>query len=198
MYTSLAESADRRSAQTAIYHILKTMALLMAPILSFTAEEIWRYLPGQANETESIHLALLPEVRSEWIDETLNSNWQRILAVRGEVTKALEDARAQKSIGHPLDAAVTLAAGKPLYDVLAPHESDLRTIFIVSGADLVHDSSLDNAADAGDAIAQLSVRVEPSSATKCERCWIHKPTVGSVEGHPTICRRCGSVLNEIR
>ncbi len=196
LYTSPAASAERRSAQTAVYHILKTMALLMAPILAFTAEEIWQHLPRGDDEAESIHMALLPEVRSEWENESLNSNWQKILEVRAEVTKALEEARAQKQIGHPLDAAVTLAAGKQLYDALAPYASDLRTIFIVSRAELVSDTTLDNG-DAGEAIDQLSIRVEPATAMKCERCWIHKPSVGSVESHPTICSRCGSVLNKI-
>ena len=171
----------------------------MAPILAFTAEEIWKYLPGADREAKSVHLALLPEVRSEWQDEALNSSWQRILEVRGEVTKTLEDARARKQIGHPLDAAVTLAAGRPLYDLLAPHAPDLRSIFIVSRVELVHDSDLDNAgteADPGDVASQLSVTVAPADAEKCERCWIHKPSVGSVEGHPTICRRCGDVLNK--
>jgi isoleucyl-tRNA synthetase len=166
----------------------------MAPILAFTAEEIWHYLPRQDHEAESIHLALLPEIRSEWKNEPLSDNWKRILEVRGEVTKALEEARAEKKIGHPLDAAVILSAGKPLYDLLAPYADDLRAIFIVSRAELVNDNTLDDAAQAGDAIAQLSVRVEPATAKKCERCWIHEPSVGSVAGHPTICGRCGSVL----
>ena len=196
LYTSPAGSSERRSAQTAIYHILKSMALLMAPILAFTAEEIWKYLPGADREAKSVHLALLPEVRPEWQDEALNSSWQLILEVRGEVTKTLEDARARKQIGHPLDAAVTLAAGRALYDLLAPHAPDLRSIFIVSRVELVHDSDLDAAGDAGDAVSQLSVTVEPAGAKKCERCWIHKPSVGSVEGHPSICRRCGDVLHK--
>ena len=195
LYTSPATSAERRSAQTAIYHILKTMALLMAPILAFTADEIWQHLPRQDDEAESIHMQLLPDVRPEWKDEALNGNWRRILEVRAEVTKALEEARAQKQIGHPLDAAVTLTAGKQLYELLAPYSTQLRTIFIVSKAELEGDPALDNI-DAGDALAQLSIRVEPASAPKCERCWIHKPSVGSVADHPTICNRCGSVLKE--
>ena len=171
------------------------MALLMAPILAFTAEEIWQHLPREDNDAESIHMALLPDIRPEWKNESLNSNWRRILEVRAEVTKALEEARTKKQIGHPLDAAVTLAAGKQLYEMLAPYASELKTIFIVSSAELVSDPALDDV-DTGDAPAQLSIRVEPATAPKCERCWIHKPSVGSVEEHPTICSRCGSVLKE--
>jgi isoleucyl-tRNA synthetase len=197
LYTSPAGSAERRSAQTAIYQILKTMALLMAPILAFTAEEIWQYLPRQDDDAESIHLALLPEIRSEWKNETLSDNWKRILEVRGEVTKALEAARAEKKIGHPLDAAVIVSAGKPLYDMLVPYADDLRAIFIVSRVELVNDSTLDGAAHAGDEIAQLTIRVESEAAKKCERCWIHEPSVGSVEDHPTICSRCGSALKKM-
>ena len=197
LYTSPEKSTERRSAQTAIYQILKTMSLLMAPILAFTAEEIWQHLPRQDDDAESIHLELLPKVSPEWKDEALGSRWQQILDVRAEVTKALEEARAKKQIGHPLDAVVTLTAATPLYDSLKPYESELRTIFIVSRAELVKGSEQENTG--GEPSPDLlAIDVQRSTAVKCERCWIHKPSVGSVEGHPNVCNRCGNALKQMQ
>jgi isoleucyl-tRNA synthetase len=104
LYTSPPASPERRSAQTAMYIILDTLAKLMAPILAFTAEEIWRFMPACAGKPQSIHMARLPEVKPEWEDATLSARWQRLLEARSEVTKALEAARVEKKIGHSLDA----------------------------------------------------------------------------------------------
>ncbi|MEA3429502.1 MAG: class I tRNA ligase family protein, partial [Thermodesulfobacteriota bacterium] len=142
LYTSPPESVQRRSAQTAIHIIIDSIARLMAPILSFTAEEIWKYMPDRKGKEISIHLSELPVVNNAWKDESLAENWGRLLDVRGYVTKSLEEARAKKLIGHPLDALVTIFAGEDLYDVLYPYTKELSSIFIVSQAFLAKKDSI--------------------------------------------------------
>jgi isoleucyl-tRNA synthetase len=196
LYTSPPKSAERRSAQTAMHLILDTLARLMAPILAFTAEEIWQHLPHYSGKEASIHLARLPEIPAEWRDPSLPETWQLILRIRSEVTKALEDARTAKRIGHPLDAAVTLTVPADLHAALAPYSEQLRSIFIVSKAELATGTPAETAF-ASTEIEGLFVAVEAASGGKCERCWVHKTSVGSLADHPTICRRCRNALERI-
>ena len=196
LYTSPPDSIARRSAQTVIYSILDSIVRLMAPLLPFTAEEIWKYMPAREENDASIHLAEFPSVKEVWTDERLARVWEQVLDVRKEVTKVLEDARTAKVIGHSLDASIIIAADPALYDLLAPYAEDLRSIFIVSEARLV------KAQDAGDGFATgeiegLSVRVASAGSAKCERCWVHDPAVGSNSEHPTICPRCQQVLSQL-
>jgi len=197
LYTSPPASVERRSAQTVMHTMLNSMARLMAPILAFTAEELWAHMPQRTGKEASVHMAALPDVRSQWKDEELKKRWQRILQVRGEVTKALEQARAKKQIGHPLDAAVTISAAGEFYEALAPYAGDLRTIFIVSRADLASEEKLADAYES-DEIQNLFVGVAPATGKKCERCWMHEPTVGTVTDHPTICTRCKNALERMQ
>jgi isoleucyl-tRNA synthetase len=196
LYTSPPASLERRSAQTVLYHTLEGMARLMAPILVFTADEVWQHLPGPPEKEASIHMAAFPQVREDWQDAALADNWQMLLMVRGEVTKALEAARAAKTIGHPLDAAVTVGAPDDLYDRLRPYADDLKTIFIVSAAELTR-----NAAGEGffesEEVAGLRIFVARAQGAKCERCWVHEPSVGSFAEHPGICDRCQKALDQI-
>ncbi|MFZ0613242.1 MAG: isoleucine--tRNA ligase [Desulfobacterales bacterium] len=196
LYTSPPRSSARRSAQTVMHVILDTMTRLMAPILAFTAEEIWAYLPARADKEESVHLAAMPAVREDWKDKHLQADWERLLAVRGEVTRALEEARARKLIGHPLDAALTLAVTEDLYAVLAPYAGDLRSLFIVSRVDLERETPLEDAFTS-ESVAGLAIRVERAGDEKCERCWVREPSVGSIAAHPTICGRCNTALERI-
>jgi isoleucyl-tRNA synthetase len=196
LYTSPPASRQRRSAQTAIYRILDAIARLMAPIMAFTAEEIWQHMPQVTGKPESIHMASLPEVDPAMIDEAMAGRWQKLLEVRAEVTKALEKARIAKQIGHPLDAAVTLAADGELYDTLVGFADELRSIFIVSKAELVRDTPLANAFDSQD-VPGLSIRVAAAEGEKCQRCWIHDPTVGLGDSAPGICGRCQEALRQI-
>jgi isoleucyl-tRNA synthetase len=193
LYTSPSQSNKRRSAQTVIYSILDTLARLMAPILAFTAEEIWNFMPGR-NHSESVHMTSLPEVNESWKDERLAEKWNKIIEVRGEVTKALEEARVKKLIGHSLDASTTIYADGDLYDILEKYKDDLRTIFIVSEASLMKGDTPDEIYKSLD-IEDLSIRVEPASGEKCERCWVHDISVGSDSEQPTICSRCQDALN---
>ena len=196
LYTSPAESVERRCAQTVMFIILDTMTRLMAPILSFTAEEIWQYMPDQEAKAESVHLTSLPDVHSEWKDKELAAKWGRILAVRGEVTKALEEARTAKRIGHSLDAAVTIYANQEWFDALQPYQNEFRTVFIVSEATLILGENPGEAFGSQE-IEGLAILVEHAAAEKCERCWIHDPSVGMSSQHPTICNRCEDALQQI-
>jgi isoleucyl-tRNA synthetase len=195
LYTSPLESLRRRSAQTTLYRIADTLARLMAPIMVFTAEEIWRYLPGASEQATSIHLASLPEVDNTLLDKTLAQQWQNVRAVRAEVTKALEEARAAKRIGHSLEAHVVLGLDDALYEQLDAFKDELNTIFIVSKVEL-RKGAVEDAFQSAE-IAGLSVHVAPAAGVKCERCWVHEPSVGTRDDHPTICDRCHDSLREM-
>jgi isoleucyl-tRNA synthetase len=196
LYTSPPESSGRRSAQTVIHVLLDTMARLMAPILSFTAEEIWSHMPRSDRNEPSVHLTSLPQVTEAWKNQELAKKWKRILDVRGDVTKALEEARVKKLIGHSLDAVVTLYTDNNLYETLFPYESELSSIFIVSGASLVNGKKSAGAFESQD-IDNLWILVEPATGDKCERCWIYDASIGTSSEHPTICRRCLNSLKEL-
>ncbi|MDY7033439.1 MAG: isoleucine--tRNA ligase, partial [Thermodesulfobacteriota bacterium] len=137
LYISPQDSSQRRSAQTAMYEILDSILRLMAPILSFTSEEAWKYLPPDDERVSSIHLAEFPAVNEEYIDDELAERWDMLLKVRAEVSKALEIARREKVIGHSLDAEVLLYASSKLYGFLGSFLHELRTIFIVSMVNLL-------------------------------------------------------------
>jgi isoleucyl-tRNA synthetase len=196
LYTSPPKSEARRSAQTVMYIVLDTLVKLMAPLLPFTAEEIWEHMPDQGQNASSVHLTQLPEPTPEFEDEDLAQKWEQVLMVRGEVTKALEEARNKKLVGHPLDAAVTIAAKETLYNTMLPHADDLRYIFIVSEAELLKDKELEGAFVSKD-VEGLSIKVEKASGEKCERCWVHDTSVGTNAKHPTICSRCQDALAKI-
>lgn len=195
LYTAPPESEGRRSAQTVMYMILDAITRLMAPILSFSSEEIWKYLPGE-NKEESVHLALLPAVEKKYLDDELAARWETLLEVRGEVTRALEEARGQKLIGHPLDAGITVSCDGDIYERLAQINEKLSSLFIVSQATLIKGVELEGAY-ISEGIKGLSIKVESAVGAKCERCWIYGVTVGEDDAHPVICRRCREALEKI-
>ncbi len=194
LYTSSPESAGRRGAQTVMHIILDSIIKIMAPILPFTAEEIWKFMPDPQNREESIHLAGFPAVDASRENNKLAEKWEQILNIRGEVTKALEEARNKKQIGHPLDASVIISAKNELYDTLNYYADDLKTIFIVSNSTLVKDATLSDAF-VSEELEGVSIKVEPARGIKCERCWIYDTSVGTNTEHPTACSRCADVLN---
>jgi isoleucyl-tRNA synthetase len=195
LYTSPPASLARRSAQTVMHAILDVMARLMAPILAFTAEEIWRFMPTLKDKPSSVHFASMPEARKAWLDSDLAHRWQQLLAVRAEVTKVLETARADKVIGHSLDAQVTLTLGDRLKALLAPYADELCRYFIVSSVQLV-DKAPQGSIKA-EQVEGLEIHVAAASSKKCQRCWVHDPSVGQIEDHPEICTRCCGHLAEI-
>jgi isoleucyl-tRNA synthetase len=189
LYTSPAASVERRCAQTVMYALLDALVRLMAPILPFTAEEIWRYMPAVSGKEASVHMTLYPVAMHEWIDPALAEEWQMLLAVRSEVTRALEEARTQKQIGHPLDARVVISATDTLFALLNAYTEELRALFIVSQVELL-DSQPISPAFVSQEIAGLSIQVAPADGKKCERCWVYDPGVGSHPDHSTLCPRC--------
>jgi isoleucyl-tRNA synthetase len=193
LYTSAPQSAERKSAQSVLHFVLETIARLMAPILPFTSDEIWQHMPAKNGRESSIHLAALPEINPAFKDDVLFKRWEFLLKIRSEATKALEEARAKKLIGHPLDASVTISAKGKVYDALQPYADKLRSLLIVSQANLVKDETL-NGALQSEEIEGLLIRVEPAPGEKCERCWVHDTSVGSHSAQATICDRCRHAL----
>ena len=180
LYTFSTHSRGRRSAQTALHEILEDLTCLMAPILSFTAEEVWKYIPRESGKAESVHLGSFPEVRSEYLDDALNERWERIWEIRAIVTKALEEARKEKKIGLSLDAQVRLHLPEKVFAFLECYERELKSIFIVSSV------TLHPAKDEKEVRAEV-LRAE---GKKCERCWNYDVTVGHHPEHQAICGRC--------
>ncbi len=195
LYVSPADSRLRRSAQTALAEILETLVRLMAPILSFTADEVWRHMPP-GKRGPSVHADLFVPLKEEYLDPELARRWDLVARVRREVTRSLEEARKEKRIGHSLDGAVTLGVSDELMAALSPFEDALSNIFIVSSARLVPLHNLDETCSC-DEVEGLRIEVTPTKDAKCERCWIHDPTVGMDEEHPTICKRCSEALKEM-
>ncbi|MBE0596513.1 MAG: isoleucine--tRNA ligase, partial [Desulfuromonadales bacterium] len=190
LYTAPKQGLERRSAQTAIYRILDALTRLIAPVLSFTADEIWQDLPGE-RET-SVHLATFPRFEAQLFDPELEARYEKLLAVRSEVSKALELARADKTIGHSLDARVQIEAPAGEWrQLLESYRHQLATLFIVSQAELAENLT---EAVAGEEIKGLKVRVEKAAGDKCERCWNYSETVGQSDEHPSVCTRCRQAL----
>ena len=184
LYTAKSDSKKRRSAQTVMCHVLSAMTRLMAPVLSFTCEEIWGYFQ---KENQSIFLTELPAVNPLWHKPDLAKTWDELLKLRSVINKELEVARRNKVIGSSLDAQVEVKAGGTAYQLLQKYEKELADILIVSAVNLQADESL--AAQDG---YQLSVQVSASSHTKCPRCWIRHPEVP--EDQSAVCPKCREAL----
>jgi isoleucyl-tRNA synthetase len=174
--------AERRHAQAAIYAICHALVRLFAPLLVFTAEEVWQHLRREG-EPESVHLTEFPEPPAETFDRA--EAWDRLMQVRQSVTKALEVARQEKLIGAPLEAAVLLKADAALYPLLDAYRPLLPALFIVSQV------SVEN-----HAAAELAVEVHRAGGAKCERCWKFKTDIGGDPEFPTICASCARAVRE--
>lgn len=198
LYISAPNSVKRRSAQTAIWMIGEALVRLLAPIMSFTCEEVWQYLPRVPERAESVHVAHFPKAQEilrgaspdQEAAKKQADDWSVLRTVREEVLKALEEARNQKLIGSGLEAQVTVAAGEPAYSVLARYQDQLRYVFIVSAVKLERAAS-------GNGTSGIIVTVDKAPGKKCERCWNYSIHVGENAAYPTICERCSAVLREI-
>jgi isoleucyl-tRNA synthetase len=169
--------------------VLEAMVRLLAPILTFTAEEVWLALPSCTGKAESVHLAQFPEVDGSLLQPELAETWKTLIAVKGEVAKAIETARQNKVLGHSLDAAVTIGAPEKMLPLLATHREDLRALLIVSDVCVV--AGQENAVAYRSAeIPGLTVDVGRAKGEKCNRCWNYSGTVGENPEHPTLCARC--------
>ncbi len=191
LYTSEPTSKARRSAQTAMYEIMMDLLVMLTPVLSFTAEEVWQFMRKPANAPESVLMLPWPTIHEDYINKELEEKWDNFISIRGEITKVLEGARRAKTIGHSLDAAVELHATGEALAILQSVEKDLANLLIVSQA-TVKEGLIDN----GEATTRedLQVVVNPAVGEKCERCWIYSDTVGQSSEHPTLCARCAAVL----
>jgi isoleucyl-tRNA synthetase len=197
IYTALPDSRERRAAQTVMYEILSTLVRLIAPVLTFTAEEVWKFVPKTENMPESVQLIEWPQSHPEYLNTELEEKWTKLLALRGEITKALETARRNKIIGHSLDATVTVYAGEEEYADLNAVNEDLATILIVSQAKVIPDMSQAPAGAYRPDDINLAVVVAPAEGEKCERCWIYDHTVGQDANHSTLCKRCSQVVSQL-
>jgi isoleucyl-tRNA synthetase len=197
LYTFAPNNRARRSAQTAVYRIAKALLSLATPITVFTAEEIWKHFPHVAGDPDSAHLAFFPsaEAFGASLDAAKVANWEKLLAVRTEVLRALEAARNAKTISGALEAKVILSAGSDLAPLLQQYQERLPAFFIVSQVQL--DVSASSDALKSEAIPGLSIVVSRADGTKCERCWNYSTHVGESADYPTVCERCVKALDEI-
>ncbi len=188
LYVEKTDSVTRRAAQTTIYRVLDTMTRLIAPILAFTSEEIWKFMPHKSSHnTESILFNDMPKYNED-IDAELMVRWDKIHQIRDDVKKALENARSEKVIGASLDAELTVYADGEMYDFLSTIP-ELATIFIVSKANLVKGGEGEYKGE-----QPISVTVRHADGNKCSRCWMYSDSVGTNEEHPNLCARCAEVL----
>ncbi|HEX9390487.1 MAG TPA: isoleucine--tRNA ligase [Usitatibacteraceae bacterium] len=182
LYTTGAGSKSRRAAQTALHHILQMLTRLIAPVLSFTAEEIWAVLhPGSEDSVFLRAYYNMPNIAGA---EALKARWTGLREVRAAVSKQLEEARTAGKIGSSLQAEVVLTTSGAELPLLRSFEDDLRFVFITSQARVAESTVVDG----------VDVKVEASPHPKCERCWHYRGDVGSSAAHPTICGRCVSNL----
>ncbi len=195
-YASTKDSEGRRAVQTVLHEIVYNLTVLLTPVLAYTTEEIWNYIPKKAGEPVSIQLCDFPEVDSKYTNEALRAKFDTVLELKEEVNKALELAREEKKIGNALQAEVNLYVDGELKEFVTACKDDLCTWFIVSQ---VRIKDLAEApADALDAMnmKDLKCKIEQAKGEKCERCWIYSEELGTNPEHPTLCPRCSKVIME--
>jgi len=194
LYTFHKDSKFRRSSQTAMHEIVVALTKLMAPVLSFTGEEIWRTMPDELKTEKviSVHLTCFPRSQPKWNDPKLEKSWEDLLVLRTVVQSRLEEKRRDKIIGSSLEAKVIIHASKSnpaMYDVLRPYQDFLHSLFIVShvelrGVDHVPELLMSDLSDG------FGVEVVKADSQKCQRCWNYREAVGMDKEHPTLCDRC--------
>jgi isoleucyl-tRNA synthetase len=202
LYVSGTESKLRRSAQTALHEIGEGLLQLMSPILCFTASEAWDALKGRDQKAAldgSIFFSDFPEPnQAHVLDEATEKTWADLVRVRSEITKALEKARAEKIIGHPLEAEVLIYAEGTLADFVADQQQMLKELSIVSELKVVDRPGFGDIEPVrSEEVEGLLVGIRAASGEKCERCWIRSETVGQMQDHPTICNRCFTVVDSL-
>ncbi len=196
LYTFAPDSAGRRSAQTAVWRIAEALTRLVAPILSFTADEVWGLLPEVEGREASVHLAAFPDL-AEIVpgdQRALMADWDHLLGVREQVLSRLEFLRGEKKIGKSLEAHVSLSGAESTeassVAVLRRYQSSLAELFNVSSVDV-------GVAAGGDDGLGTWIEARPSTEPKCERCWRYVPDIGEDADYPTVCRRCAAALGAI-
>lgn len=185
LYTFKSDSPERRAAQWVLYNIADSLIKLIAPILSFTAEEAWQHLPFK--KTESVFLDRMPDIEESFIDEEIQLKWEKLIEIRDEVNKALEIKRQEKFIGNSLEAKVILSVNPELKKFLTPYNDFLPTLFIVSQVKLNDLESQET---------EFTVTIDKAEGQKCQRCWNYSPLVGKLE-IPDLCPRCYHVIKAL-
>jgi isoleucyl-tRNA synthetase len=193
LYTAGPNSRARRSAQTALFRLNSALVRLLAPLLAYTCEEVWKHMKAGNTEAESVHLTYFSEPGEltaglSSVQRRAAQDWEALIPVRDRVLKALDEAREDKVIGSSLEAAVSLGAAGELHALLTRNLAELPGWFIVSQVEL-------NAQDA--ASEELAVEVERARGDKCERCWKFTLDVGSNPKFPTVCAACAEVLEDL-
>jgi isoleucyl-tRNA synthetase len=191
LYTHPAKSLERRSGQTALHILLMGMVRLIAPILSFTAEEVWHHLPENSVDEESVHMSQFPGPEDVGFDEDLVKKWKFLVELKGEVSKALETSRRDKVIGHSLDSIVKLELPEKYKDIIKSFEGELKYLFIVSRVDLVDSLGAEGKIFESDSLQGVKVFSEMHPGKKCERCWHYfEPEAKEENANGEICSRC--------
>jgi isoleucyl-tRNA synthetase len=206
LYCSAAGDRGRRAAQTVLLEVLLTLLKLMAPVLCFTAEEMWQHLPAGTTTEESVHLSDFPQINQNYLDEKLAERWKRLLKIRSAVCWHLEAERKEKVIGSSLEAQVTLYLTDEQKDFFKGYsDADLSALFIVSNVIRkdISEFTSQKTKEPPLPIAQhigaekLSIGIDRAPGEKCQRCWMYSPKVGQDETHPDLCPRCGLVVGSL-
>ena len=202
LYCSGTDSPLRRSAQTVLHEILEGLLKLMSPVLTFTTAEAWEHFKGldaSAPLQESIFFTEFPEPAPERRDAVQEKRWEKLIRVRSEITKALEAARREKIIGHPLEAEVLFETGGEWADFIKEERQQIKDVCIISELTFCTDRSglADLTFHVGEEIPGLAVAVRAAQGDKCERCWTRSTFVGTHAEHPQICERCLQVVSDM-
>ncbi len=185
LYTEKADCRERKAAQTAIYIILDAMTRMITPILAYTSDEIWKFMPhAQGVDKDHAVYNAMPEIPDVGADAEFIASWDKIHELRDIVKKSIEEAVSKKLVKASLECAVTLSCTGAEYDFIKSVEGELKTAFIVSDVKVVNDENA----------KELSVAIDKAEGEKCERCWAYSTTVGKDAEYPCVCARCASVL----
>lgn len=196
LYVEKSDSKSRRAAQTTIYIILDALTKLISPILAYTSDEIWSYMPHESNDnTECVLFNDMPDLFDIETRQDFDDYWTKIRLIKETVQKALEEARSNKIIGSSLDAKVLLYASGILLEFINSVKPELKTIFIVSDVEVLKDGVGTMQSEDLDG---LSVTVQKAQGEKCERCWIYSDSVGNCDEHKTLCSRCAAILKDVQ
>ena len=196
LYSNKADDHERRSCQTVLYDMCKALDVVLSPILSFTTEEVFRYLDIE-DKPESVQLCPWPTFDIGQMDEALDKKWKSLMQLRNEVTKPLETARKDKKIGNSLDAKVTLYLSSEQADLKAALENldmPVEDFFLVSQMAVEDLANAPQEAEKSEALAGVAVVIDQATGHKCARCWKYSETVGADSEHPDLCERCAKVL----
>ena len=194
VYIEGTDNKDRRAMQTVIYDTLMTLVKIMTPIIPHTTDEMWSYLHAQGTvEEASVQLTDFPEVDVQANFESLRAKWEKIIDVRDDILKALEEARNAKTIGKSLEAKVTVYAKEDVVALLNDANIDFAQLSIVSAFEV---ATIEEAPTNALVLEHVSIVVEKATGEKCDRCWSISETVGANEAHPTVCTRCAEVVEK--